>query len=121
MSTWISLISMVASFTMASYMLLWSHFSVTRRVASIPLVMTVAELILFGVSSGIGNPTVTLLLVLLRVVLLAVCAMAMRADARAAKARRRARKRFHIEFHNAMEPIHALRRARAVANIDIAA
>ncbi len=120
MSMMISLISVISFFVMAAYMLVWSHFSATRRVALIPLGMTVAEMAMFGLLSGVSNPAVTMLLVAVRLVILTVCALAMRADLLAAKARARARKRFHIEWHNAMEPIHAMRRARAAATIDIA-
>ena len=121
MSEVFSVIGMVSFLIMAAYMRIWAHYSATRRVAAVPLMMTVAEIAMFGLLADMSNPTVTMLLVGLRAVVLAACALAMRADFAAAKARDRARKRFHIELHNVMEPLRVMRRTVAAARIDIAA
>ncbi len=115
-----SVIGMVSFVTMAAYMLIWARFSSTRRVAAVPLMMAVAEMAMFGLLGDMSNPTVTMLLLGLRAAVLVACALAMRADFAAAKARDRARKRFHIELHNTMEPLRVMRRSVAAAQIDIA-
>lgn len=121
MSMIISIMSITAFVMMTVYMLIWANFACTRRVATVPAVMVAAEMAMFGLLSGVSNPTVTMVLVALRVVILAVCFKAMHADREAAKARKRLRNRFHYDLHNTMEPLRLMRRQRAAANIDIAA
>ncbi len=121
MSMIISIMSVTAFVMMSVYMLVWSNFACTRRLAIIPCVMTGAELAMFGLLSSVSNPVVTVLLLALRVVMLAVCFKAMHADREAQKARKRLRQRFHYDLHNTMEPLRLMRRQRAAARIDIAA
>ncbi len=120
MSMMISIISITAFAVMTGYMVLKAQFSATRRVASIPLLMTVGETALFGLLSGVTNPAVMLLLVAARVTVLVACAVAMKNDREAAKARVRLRNRFRADMYNALEPLRLVRRQRAAAHIDIA-
>ncbi len=121
MSMIISIMSITALVMMTGYILLCAKYAVTRRLAGITIGMTVGEVLLFGLLSGVTNPAVMMLLVAARVTILVVCAMAMRADREAAKARVRLRNRFHADLYNTMYSLKLVRRERASACIDIAA
>ncbi len=120
MSMIISIMSITAFVMMTVYMVARAGFAVTRRVASVPLLMAVGETALFGLLSGVTNPAVMLLLVAARVAVLVACAIAMRNDREAVKARVRMRNRFRAEMYNTMEPLRLVRRKRAAAQIDVA-
>ena len=120
MSMIISVVSITSLVVMTGYMLLKSQFAVTRRVAVVPFLMTLGEVALFGLLSGVTNPAVMLLLVAARATVLVACAVAMKNDREAAKARVRLRNRFRADMYNTMEPLRLVRRQRAAACIDIA-
>jgi len=89
-------------------------------VALVPALMATAEVLMFGLVSGITNPAVLLLLLAARATVIAVSFMAMRNDREAYKARVRMRNRFRAEMYNTMEPLRLVRRKRAAAQIDVA-
>lgn len=121
MSMMISIVSITAFVMMTIYMFTTAHFGATRRVATLSLTMTVAEIMLFGWATTLVNPTVIMLAVAARAVVFTVCVMAMKTDREAYKARERARNRFRADMINTMEPLRLVRRQRAAAQIDIVA
>lgn len=121
MSMIISVISITAFVMMTVYMFASAHFGATQKVASVPLLMAVAEVVAFGLLTNVANPTVSMLLVAARVTILVVCVLAMKADREAYKARERRANRFHADMINTMEPLRLVRRQRAAAQIDIVA
>jgi len=121
MSMIISVISITAFVMMTVYMFASANFGATQKVAAVPLLMVVAEVVCFGLLSGVTNPTVTMLLIAARATILVVCALAMKADREAQKARERRVNRFHADMINTMEPLRLVRRQRAAAHIDIVA
>ncbi len=121
MSMMISIMSITAFVMMTVYMMFRANFTATRRVALVPAAMIGLEVMLFGLISGVTNPTVMLLLVAARLVILGACSAAMHHDREAMKARVRLRNRFHADMINTMEPLRVIRRQRAAARIDVAA
>ncbi len=120
MSMIISIMSITAFVMMSVYMLVKSHFTATRRVAAVAVLMAAGETALFGLLSGVTNPAVMLLLIAARAAVLIACAAAMKNDREEYKARVRLRNRFRADMFNTMEPLRLVRRQRAAARIDVA-
>lgn len=72
------------------YMIAKGHYSLTRRMAVIPLLVMTVELILCGMLDAAGYPLFTVILTAARLTMLVCCRKAMKADA--AKARNFARR-----------------------------
>lgn len=100
MST-VSIILMAAA---ALFVLARAKFAYTRRIAALPAVMCLMEMMGAGVLHPAAYPVLTAILWLAKLTVLFCCAAALRQDAAAARAKAKRREKLKRDLRAAMDP-----------------